>query len=67
MRAHVTPVLRDCKPVELLHVRQGYPVGVYRQISRLCRAPVREKAAVRPADVVPARFLPAVPPMPVDA
>jgi len=35
MRAHVTPVLQDCKPIKSLQVRHGDPAGVYRQIVRL--------------------------------
>jgi hypothetical protein len=35
MRAHVTPVLRDCKPIKSSHAGHGDLAGDYRRINRL--------------------------------
>jgi len=44
MRAHVTPVLQDCKPVRSLDAWQSDPAGVYRQINRLRSENIRSES-----------------------
>lgn len=55
MRAHVTPVLQDCKPIKSLQALHGDPAGVYRQIKRLCGVIIRAIATVQRA-VSPGAF-----------